>query len=73
MATRPPLGYGGWPFIGMALPELRNRQPGMMTLISLSISVAFVYSVTCWGSGADGSGLNRYGQILMRVRAQLRE
>lgn len=57
----------------MALPELRNRQPGMMTLISLSISVAFVYSVTCWGSGADGSGLNRYGQILMRVRAQLRE
>ena len=29
----------------MAVPELRNRQPGMMTLISLAISVAFVYSV----------------------------
>jgi Cu2+-exporting ATPase len=37
--------YGGWPFIDMAMPELRQRQPGMMTLISLTISVAFVYSV----------------------------
>ncbi|MCB0114593.1 MAG: heavy metal translocating P-type ATPase, partial [Caldilineaceae bacterium] len=23
--------YGGWPFIDMAVPELRNRKPGMMT------------------------------------------
>lgn len=37
--------YGGVPFLQMALPELRNRQPGMMTLISLAISVAFVYSL----------------------------
>jgi Cu2+-exporting ATPase len=37
--------YGGWPFIEMAVPEVRNRKPGMMTLISLAISVAFVYSV----------------------------
>lgn len=37
--------YGGLPFIKMAIPELRNRQPGMMTLISLAIIVAFVYSV----------------------------
>jgi P-type Cu2+ transporter len=37
--------YGGLPFIQMALPELKNRQPGMMTLISLAITVAFVYSV----------------------------
>lgn len=29
----------------MAVPELRNRQPGMMTLISLAISTAFIYSV----------------------------
>jgi ribA/ribD-fused uncharacterized protein len=26
-----------------------------------------------WGIGADGKGLNRLGQILMRVRAELRE
>lgn len=37
--------YGGIPFLQMAVPELQNRQPGMMTLISLAISVAFVYSV----------------------------
>ncbi len=38
-------GYGGVPFLQMAVPEIRNRKPGMMTLISLAISVAFVYSV----------------------------
>ncbi len=37
--------YGGLPFLDMARPELKNRQPGMMTLISLAITVAFVYSV----------------------------
>lgn len=37
--------YGGIPFIQMAVPELQERKPGMMTLISLAISVAFIYSV----------------------------
>jgi Cu2+-exporting ATPase len=37
--------YGGIPFLQMAVPELRDRKPGMMTLISLAISVAFVYSM----------------------------
>lgn len=37
--------YGGVPFLQMAVPEIRNRQPGMMTLISLAITVAFVYSL----------------------------
>jgi Cu2+-exporting ATPase len=37
--------YGGIPFLQMAVPELRNRKPGMMTLISLAIAVAFVYSL----------------------------
>ncbi len=37
--------YGGIPFLQMAVPELRERKPGMMTLISLAISVAFIYSV----------------------------
>jgi Cu2+-exporting ATPase len=37
--------YGGLPFLKMALPELKNRQPGMMTLISLAISVSFIYSL----------------------------
>jgi len=37
--------YGGVPFLQMAVPEIRNREPGMMTLISLAILVAFFYSL----------------------------
>lgn len=37
--------YGGLPFLQMAAPEIRGRKPGMMTLISLAITVAFVYSL----------------------------
>ncbi len=47
--------YGGWVFIKGALGEIRNRLPGMMTLISLAISVAFVFSlaVTLGFPGSD--------------------
>lgn len=46
--------YGGIPFLEMAVPEVRNRIPGMMTLISLAITVAFAYSLFAFftGSGA---------------------
>ncbi len=37
--------YGGWPFLHGGYRELRDRLPGMMTLISLAITVAFLYSV----------------------------
>ncbi|MFN2201130.1 MAG: copper-translocating P-type ATPase [Caldilineaceae bacterium] len=37
--------YGGIPFLRMAVPEIRDRQPGMMTLISLAITVALAYSL----------------------------
>ncbi len=37
--------YGGWPFVKGARVELMNRTPGMMTLITLGISVAFLYSL----------------------------
>ncbi len=36
--------YGGWPFLKGLGDELKKRQPGMMTLIALAISVAYVYS-----------------------------
>ncbi len=36
--------YGGWVFLDGALSEARERQPGMMMLIGLAISVAFVTS-----------------------------
>lgn len=38
-------GYGGVPFLQMAVPEIKGRNPGMMTLISLAICVAFLYSL----------------------------
>jgi Cu2+-exporting ATPase len=37
--------YGGLFFLKGAVGELRQRRPGMMTLISLAITVAFVYSL----------------------------
>ena len=37
--------YGGWVFIKGAAGEMRDRRPGMMTLISLAISVAFGFSL----------------------------
>jgi Cu2+-exporting ATPase len=36
--------YGGWVFVQGAIGELKDRQPGMMTLIALAITVAFVFS-----------------------------
>jgi Cu2+-exporting ATPase len=36
--------YGGRVFLAGAVRELRDRLPGMMTLISLAIAVAFVFS-----------------------------
>jgi len=36
--------YGGWPFLQGAWREIQDRLPGMMTLIALAISVAFIFS-----------------------------
>jgi len=36
--------YGGMPFLKGMFEELRARTPGMMTLIAMAITVAFVYS-----------------------------
>ncbi|MGE3277376.1 MAG: heavy metal translocating P-type ATPase [Vicinamibacterales bacterium] len=37
--------YGGSVFLAGAVNEIRDRLPGMMTLISLAISVSFVFSL----------------------------
>ncbi len=39
--------WGGWPFLTGARDEIRARAPGMMLLIGLAISVAFLAS---WGA-----------------------
>ncbi|NLB75935.1 MAG: copper-translocating P-type ATPase [Crenarchaeota archaeon] len=38
--------YGGWPFLTGLIQELKQRQPGMMTLVGTAISVAFFFSTT---------------------------
>ncbi|MDD4255986.1 MAG: heavy metal translocating P-type ATPase [Methanofollis sp.] len=36
--------YGGYPFLTGIVHELKSRTPGMMTLIAVAITVAYVYS-----------------------------
>ncbi len=48
--------YGGVVFLKGAFGELRERLPGMMTLISLAITVAFVYSAAV-ALGWEGEAL----------------
>jgi len=37
--------YGGWPFLKGLAEEVKGRQPGMMTLIGMAMSVAMLYSL----------------------------
>ncbi|TWT24356.1 copper-translocating P-type ATPase [Planomicrobium sp. CPCC 101110] len=44
--------YGGWPFLTGGISELKEKNPGMMTLIALAITIAYSYStlvVFGWG------------------------
>ncbi|MBN1473502.1 MAG: copper-translocating P-type ATPase [Syntrophaceae bacterium] len=36
--------YGGWPFLKGIVTEFRAAQPGMMTLIAVAITTAYLYS-----------------------------
>lgn len=36
--------YGGWPFLKGLFKELKSRQPGMMTLVAVAITTAYLYS-----------------------------
>ncbi|MDD2476194.1 MAG: copper-translocating P-type ATPase [Dysgonamonadaceae bacterium] len=46
--------YGGWPFLKGIVDELKEKQPGMMTLIAVAITVAWGYS-TATTFGLKGS------------------
>ncbi|MGH9244300.1 MAG: heavy metal translocating P-type ATPase [Acidimicrobiales bacterium] len=37
--------WGGWPFLAGGVSEVRDRQPGMMLLISMAITVAYAASM----------------------------
>jgi len=36
--------YGGWPFLKGLFAELKSGRPGMMTLVAVAITTAYVYS-----------------------------
>lgn len=36
--------YGGWPFLKGLFDELKSKQPGMMTLVAVAITTAYLYS-----------------------------
>lgn len=46
--------YGGLVFLKSAKVEIEGRQPGMMTLISMAITVAFAYSLAVTLNIVDG-------------------
>ncbi|WP_159476758.1 copper-translocating P-type ATPase [Dyadobacter sp. 3J3] len=37
--------YGGWPFLAGLVSEIKNKNLGMMTLVAVAITTAYVYSV----------------------------
>lgn len=47
--------YGGWPFLRGLVSDIAQRQPGMMTLVAVAITAAYVYS-TAVVFGLTGMG-----------------
>jgi Cu2+-exporting ATPase len=62
--------YGGRPFLTGAWDELRSRQPGMMLLIAMAITVAFVSS---WAATARllGASLDFWWELALLVTIML--
>ena len=58
--------YGGWPFLTGAVSEIKSRQPGMMLLVAMAITVAFVASgLTSLGIG--GLDLDFWWELALLV------
>jgi Cu2+-exporting ATPase len=60
--------YGGWPFLTGALSELRERQPGMMLLIGLAITVAFAAS---WATKFGAVDLDFWWELAALIAVML--
>ncbi|WP_421958423.1 heavy metal translocating P-type ATPase [Pseudactinotalea terrae] len=58
--------WGGWPFLTGAVSEIRSRKPGMMLLIGLALTVAFIAS---WGAslGLLDHALNFWWELALLV------
>ncbi|MDT0163565.1 copper-translocating P-type ATPase [Bacillus sp. AG4(2022)] len=60
--------YGGWPFLQGSFDELKKKEPGMMTLIALAITVAYFYSsLTVFGL----SGKNFFWELATLINIML--
>ena len=60
--------YGGWVFIQGAIKELQARLPGMMTLIGLAVSTAYLYSIF---STVTGSGMPLFWELTTLITVML--
>ena len=60
--------YGGWPFLTGALGEIRERAPGMMLLISMAVTVAYVASLA---TSADWFDLDFWWELAALVTVML--
>lgn len=60
--------YGGFVFLRGAISELRARLPGMMTLIALAISTAYIWSV---GSIFFGGGETLFWELSTLIAVML--
>jgi P-type Cu2+ transporter len=60
--------YGGWPFLTGAVSELRSRRPGMMLLIGLAITVAFVAS---WATEFGAVDLDFWWELAALIAVML--
>jgi Cu2+-exporting ATPase len=56
--------YGGWPFLTGGVAEARDRRPGMMLLIAMAITVAFVAS---WATSLGLFGLDFWWELAALV------
>ncbi|WP_432840099.1 copper-translocating P-type ATPase [Dactylosporangium sp. CA-092794] len=60
--------YGGWPFLVGGVREVRDRAPGMMLLISMAITVAYVASLA---TSAGLFGLDFWWELAALVTIML--
>jgi Cu2+-exporting ATPase len=58
--------YGGWPFLTGAVAEIKARQPGMMLLVAMAITVALVASAAT-SLGIGGFDLDFWWELALLV------
>lgn len=60
--------YGGWPFLKGLRDEIAEKNPGMMTLIAMAITVAYIYSsAIIFGL----SGMDFFGELATLIDIML--